>query len=351
MRAVRNPLVNAPSAKPILSVRRLRVEYPAARDWPWSSAATIHAVDDVHFNLHPGEALGILGDAGCGKSTLARALVGLQPIEGGGIVLDDRDLARLDAPGWRPVRRDLQLVFQDASASLDPRLTVADSVAEPLETLCSELDVDARAARIQQMLERLGLPLAIAPKRPHELTASECQRVALARALVVQPRVLVCDEPVSALEPHERRRVLDVLDELRRETRLATVLVTRDPSLVREECHRVLVMYLGRVMEQGSSEELFAQPRHPYTRALVTGAPIEGEAPDPAHPPGGCVFRTRCPMADELCAREVPYLRRVGESGHAACHYVQGALDEAPLAEGIVGKPRRAVIGDGPQLS
>ena len=341
-------------SRPLLSVRRLTIEFPLAGAWPWSRDGLLRAVDDLHFDLHAGEALGIVGESGCGKSTLARALVGLQASSAGGIVLDGRDLARLDEKGWRPIRREIQMVFQDPLASLDPRMTVAESVEEPLIALCAELDAGARKARVAELLERVGLASELAARYPHELSGGQCQRAGIARALSVRPRVLVCDEPVSALDTAVQAQVLALLAELQREHNLALVFISHDLAVVQQLCRRVLVMYLGRVMEQATSAELFARPRHPYTRALLAAVPrvepdgsppalLEGELPSPADPPSGCVFRTRCPMADELCARETPHLRRVGEGSYAACHFVQdpaaGKLP-APMREGTVGKRR-----------
>jgi len=339
-------------ARPILSVRRLKVEYPLPGPWPWSRAGTLRAVDDVHFDLQPGETLGIVGESGCGKSTLARALVGLQRVTAGGIVLDGRDVARLDDAQWRPLRRHVQMVFQDPVASLDPRLTIAESVAEPLLALCAELDAPAREARVAQVLDRVGLA-GLGGRFPHELSGGQCQRAGIARALVARPRILVCDEAVSALDVMVQAQVLQLLAELQREEGLSMIFIAHDLAVVRDLCHRVLVMYLGRVMEQAPAAELFARPRHPYTRALLAATPgagalptpLAGELPSPADPPSGCVFRTRCPMADDLCAREAPYLRRVGERSHAACHYVQGGEPGGPgevLKEGVVGAARRS---------
>lgn len=342
--------MNVPQ-RPALTVRRLKVQHALGGPWPWSAASGVRAVDDVHFDLHHGEVLGIVGESGCGKSTLARALVGLQPVTAGGIVLGGRDVSRLDEAQWRPLRREIQLVFQDSLESLDPRFTIGQSIAEPLEWLCPELDAAARHDRVLAMLERVGLT-GMGERHPHELSGGQCQRAGIARAIVVEPRVLVCDEPVSALDAAVQTRILDLLLELRRERGLSMVFITHDLAVVRRLCDRVMVMYLGRVMEQAPCDELFAQPRHPYTRALLAAVPgarrnagaraLPGELPNPASPPGGCVFRTRCPMADDLCAREVPFLGRVGERSHAACHYVQGGADgPVLLREGTVGKPRR----------
>ena len=346
------PVPSTAPARPVLSVRRLKVEYALPGPWPWSRAGTLRAVDDVHFDLQPGETLGIVGESGCGKSTLARALVGLQPVTAGGIVLEGRDVARFDDAQWRPLRRHVQMVFQDPIASLDPRMPIAESVAEPLLALCPEMDAAAREARVAQLLERVGLA-GLGGKFPHELSGGQCQRAGIARALVARPRILVCDEPVSALDVSVQAQVLELLAELQREEGLSMIFIAHDLAVVRHLCHRVLVMYLGRVMEQAPAAELFARPRHPYTRALLAAVPgpgappvpLAGELPSPADPPSGCVFRTRCPMADDLCAREMPYLRRVGERSHAACHYVQGGeagtADEI-LKEGVISAPRRS---------
>ncbi|MGQ0586123.1 MAG: oligopeptide/dipeptide ABC transporter ATP-binding protein [Gammaproteobacteria bacterium] len=338
--------------KPVLSVRRLTIDHHPAGRWPWSRAGLLRAVDDVHFDLQAGEALGIVGEAGCGKTTLARALVGLQDTNSGGMVLDGKDLSHLDDLHWRPLRRDIQMVFQDPVASLDPRMTIARSVEEPLRSLSPELDAAARAARVLELLARVGLGEA-ANRYPYELDAGQCQRAGIARALAVKPKVLICDEPVSALDAATRAQVLDLLNQLQREQRLALVLISRDLTVIQQACRRVLVMYLGRVMEQTTAEELFARPRHPYTRALLASMPgaepgrhpvaLDGEMPDPLDPPSGCVFRTRCPMADDVCARDTPHLRKVGEGAYAACHFVQDPSEGAPLLkEGSVSARRPA---------
>jgi oligopeptide transport system ATP-binding protein len=340
--------------RPILSVRRLTIEHHLVGPWPWSHPGLLRAVDDLHFDLHAGEALGIVGESGCGKSTLARALVGLQDTAAGGIVLDGQDLARLDAKGWRARRRDIQMVFQDPVASLDPLMTIAESIEEPLRALCPELDAAARQARVTELLQRVGLG-ELGARYPHELSGAQCQRVGIARALSVKPRVLVCDEPASALDNVVQAQVTELLAELQREQDLALIFISHDLAVVQKLCKRVLVMYLGCVMEQATAEELFKRPRHPYTRALlasVPGAepgrdpvPLEGELPNPLDPPSGCVFRTRCPMADELCARETPHLRKVGEGSYAACHFVQDPSadgGEPTLREGTVSKKRPA---------
>ncbi len=288
----------------------------------------MRAVEDLHFDLAPGETLGVLGESGCGKTALARALAGLQGIGGGGVVLAGRDLAK---SGWSGSRRRIQMLFADPRDSLDPRLAVAQSIAEPLESLCPELGETARATRIADALERCGVP-GLAERRPPELTDADCQAVCLARVLAVRPDVLVCDEPERVLGAPQREDLVARIRDVQIERGLAVVMTSARPEVLSALCQRVLVMSLGRVLEQGEVTEMFARPRHPYTRALLA-TDLQGERPDPSNPPSGCVFRTRCAMADELCSRETPYLRRVSESGHAACHYVHGAADEESVGE------------------
>lgn len=321
---------------PLLAVRRLKVQYPLPGRWMWSLAGAVRAVDGVDFNLHAGETLGIVGESGCGKSTLARTLIGLQPAASGSIAYAGQDLTRLSEEQWRPLRRDIQMVFQDPLASLDPRMTIGNIVAEPLEALCPELGREERAARVVEMLERVGLSRSHLNRYPHEFSGGQCQRVGIARALVVRPKLLICDEPVSALDVSVQAQIVNLLSDLQRDYGLAMIFIAHDLAVVRHISRRVMVMYLGRVMEQAGRDELFATPMHPYTRALLAAVPaadpaeakmrsrrlLDGEIPDPAHPPPGCVFVTRCPMADQYCNRDVPLLRRVGHGGYAACHYV-----------------------------
>ena len=314
-------------------MRRLRVEFPPPRDWPWARHGSVQAVEDVHFDLAPGETLGILGEAGCGKTTLARALAGLQAVNTGGIVLGDRDLART-AGGWKPARRRIQMLAADARDSLDPRFTAVQCVLEPLEALRPDLDAAARESLALATLAELSAG-ELGGRKPPELSDDECRSVCLARALAVDPDVLVCDEPATALGAPAREDLLERLRSRQRERGLAVVFTAAEPQLLAPLCERLLVMSLGRVLEQGAALEMLADPRHPYTRALVGGT-LEGENPDPSNPPSGCVFRTRCAMADELCARETPYLRRVSEGGHAACHYVHGTADAESVGEARV---------------
>lgn len=322
-------------ASPLLAVRRLSVRYPLPRYLPWRDRRYARAVDGIDFNLEAGETLGIVGESGCGKSTLARALAGLQPIASGAVHFEGQDLAGLSRKQWRPLRRDIQMVFQDPVASLDPRMGIARSVEAPLIALYPELSASDRTIRVNAALERVGLDPALGKRRPHEFSGGQCQRVGLARALVVQPKLLICDEPVSALDVSVQAQVINLLAELQKELGLGVIFIAHDLAVVRQLCQRVLVMYAGRVMEQGAREPLFGRPVHPYTQQLMAAMPGEdgalptasasedGEPPDLSVPLLGCAFRTRCPIADNYCGRVTPSLRRTGEGleHYAACHF------------------------------
>jgi oligopeptide transport system ATP-binding protein len=328
-----------PARDPLLLVRKLNVHYTLAPSLPWHKPIKIRAVEGVHFDLDAGETLGVVGESGCGKSTLARALVGLQPVASGAVQLSGRDLTRLDDAGRRALRRDIQLVFQDPLASLNPRMTIGEILAEPLRNLCPELDADARWQRITGMLKRVGLdPVQHLRRFPHEFSGGQAQRIGIARALVLQPKVLVGDEAVSALDVSIRKQIIELLMGLQRELGLAIVFIAHDLAVVRQISDRVMVMYLGRVMEHAPVDDLFDRPRHPYTRALISAVPIpdpdrerqrqriivSGDVPSAADPPSGCVFRTRCHYVQDRCAREVPSLRRLrGGTTGAACHYAE----------------------------
>lgn len=333
-------------SKPLLSVRQLRVHYHLRATWGWRMHQSIKAVDHVNFDLHAGQTLGVAGESGCGKSTLARALIGLQPITSGSICYRDKELTRLNRSGWHNMRRQMQMVFQDPLASLNPRLTIGESVAEPLSNLCPEISAAERRRRACAMLERVGVSEALSNRYPHEFSGGQCQRVSIARALVVEPQLLICDEPVSALDVSIQAQVINLLKDLQRDLNLAMIFISHNMSVVRQLSHQVMVMYLGKIMEHGSREALFARAGHPYTHALFSAVPIpspererlrrrivlNGDPPSPLSPPSGCVFRSRCPWAVERCARETPPLRRISSLHAVACHYAGEIGHTQPFA-------------------
>ena len=307
------------SAAPLLSVRGLCVDYGARR--------VLHGVG---FDLARGETLALVGESGSGKSTLARALAGLLDVAEGSARFDGVELLALRPRQWRPLRRRLQLVFQDPSSSLDPRLRVATIVAEPL-AIHAHVPRAGRGAKVDELLAQVGLAPELAARWPHQLSGGERQRVGLARALALDPELLLLDEPVSSLDVSVQAQILNLLASLRSERGLAYLLIAHHLGVVRQLADRVAVLFAGRLVEEAPSESLFAAPLHPYTRALLAAAPrpvagqlpraigaAAGEAP-PA--PGGCAYRLRCPIASARCAREVPALRELASGQRAACHH------------------------------
>lgn len=317
---------------PLLVVRRLTVRYPQPRLFPWRRRYWRNVVDGIDFNLHAGETLGIVGESGCGKSSLARALLGVQPIASGAAIFKGTDLAQLDRKQWKPLRREIQMVFQDPLASLDPRMRVGKIIEQPLAALRPDIDKAERPRRIAAALERVGLGAGDMQRHVHEFSGGQCQRIGLARALVVEPKLLVCDEPVSALDVSVQAQVINLLADLQRELGLAMLFIGHDLAVVRQISTRVLVMYAGTVMEQGPRERLFTQPMHPYTQALMAAVPgsrppdplLRAERQPPAGNPGltlGCRYRDRCALADDYCGQAIPALRRTAPDHFAACHF------------------------------
>ena len=323
------------SAAPLLSVRELKVHFPMrAGGILRPRHIALKAVDGVSFDLGAGEALGIVGESGCGKSTLARAVLKLIPATAGRIVWLGQDLTHLDDGAMRPHRRDIQVVFQDPLASLDPRMTVGDIVAEPLRSLRPELAKSEVRERVRTMLQTVGLTPEMINRYPHEFSGGQCQSIGIARAMVVEPRLIICDEPVSALDVSIQAQIINLLRRLQRDFGLALIFISHDLSIVRHVSQRVMVLYLGRVMELADRDDLYAAPRHPYTQALISAVPLPdpdrerqkpklnlaGDLPSPIDPPSGCPFRTRCPRASELCAHQMPALEE--DAGHfTACHH------------------------------
>ena len=291
----------------------------------------VQAVADVTISLAPGEAVGLVGESGSGKTTVGRLLLGLLPPTAGRVTFDGTDLSRTDRTSLRRLRRRMQIVFQDPSSSLDPRRRVGAQIADGLaiHRLASPAQ---RAERVHALLQEVGLAPEHAQRYPHEFSGGQRQRIGIARALATGPDFLVADEPVSALDVSVQAQVLALLADLRMRRHLTLLFISHDLPVVRHLCGRVVVMYLGRVMEEGPTAEVFARPRHPYTRALLSATPrldaaqrrqrilLAGDPPSPSDPPSGCVFRTRCPHALPACAEAVPALRPTGAEAHrAAC--------------------------------
>ncbi len=321
--------------EPLLSVRDLQVHFPVLpQGGLFRKARTLRAVDGVSFDLQPGETLGVVGESGCGKSTLARGILGLVPPAGGSVRLKGEELVGLSRREMRDRRRLMQMIFQDPLASLDPRMTVGQIIAEPLQTFEPRLGREARRQKVQEMMERVGLLPNQINRYPHEFSGGQCQRIGIARALIVRPEMIICDEPVSALGVSIQAQVVNLLMDLQREFGVALIFIAHDLSVVEHISHRVMVMYLGRVAELSDSDTLYQHPRHPYTRALIDAVPIpdpaierakrevslRGDLPSPLDPPGGCAFRTRCPKAHPRCADEVPILRELEPGRWVACH-------------------------------
>jgi oligopeptide transport system ATP-binding protein len=318
------------SAEPLLSVRGLSVSYRVTHG---GRTATLRAVDDASFELAAGETLGIVGESGSGKSSLARALLRLVPHAAGSARFRGQDLLQLSGRELQRTRRHLQMIFQDPFASLDPRMTVADIIGEPLTVFEPRLARPTREARVLAMMSAVGLLPEHLRRFPHEFSGGQAQRIGIARALILGPELVVCDEPISALDVSIKSQIANLLRDLQAKMQLALLFIAHDLAAVRFSCDRVLVLYLGRVMEIAPRAVLFGGPSHPYTRALLQAAPmpdpararlrrtplLAGEIPSPLSPPSGCVFRTRCPWAIDRCASEVPTQREVGGS-LVACH-------------------------------
>jgi len=308
-------------SRTLLALHQLRVWFPVGEGL-FARKRFLRAVDGVDLELREGEALGIVGESGCGKSTLARAILRLVPITSGQVVWLGRAIEAESVAAMRPLRRDLQIVFQDPLASLDPRMTVGEIVAEPLRIHAPQMSRAERRAAVTEMLARVGLPADVVNRYPHEFSGGQCQRIGIARAMVLRPKLLVCDEPVSALDVSIQAQIVNLLQDLKREFGMSILFVSHNLAVVRRLCDRVIVLYLGKPVEVASTESLYLAPSHPYTRGLLSAVPIPdpdlqpsrlgatlgGELPSPLSPPSGCVFRTRCPQAIERCAQETPML-------------------------------------------
>lgn len=324
---------------PLLHVEDLRVTFNirSEGDMPWTPPRQLHAVNGVSFDLQPGETLGIVGESGCGKSTLARAIIRMVQATGKVLWMGETDLLALSKPQMMKYRSEIQMVFQDPLASLNPRMTIGQIIAEPLRTHHPELSNAEVKKRVKEIMEKVSLLPNQINRYPHEFSGGQCQRIGIARALIVQPKLIICDEPVSALDVSIQAQVINLLMKLQKEMGLTLIFIAHDLSVVKHISNRIMVLYLGRVMEVAVSDRLYQHPSHPYTKALISSVPIpdpvaerakktillEGDLPSPFAPPSGCVFRTRCPKAQSVCADKVPELTSVnGVDNHdIACHF------------------------------
>ncbi len=317
----------------LLEVKNLKKTFPISGGM-FAKKQTLIAIEDISFSLKKGETLGIVGESGCGKSTLGRCILQLLEPDNGQVVWLGDDLTKLSWRNMRSKRKDLQIIFQDPLASLNPRLTVGEIISDPLRALMPELNQKQRKEKVLKMMEAVGLLPEMISRFPHEFSGGQAQRIGIARALITEPKLIVCDEPVSALDVSVQAQILNLLRDIKDEFGLTLIFISHDLSVVRHVSDRIMVLYLGRMVELAPSGELYDDPRHPYTKALLKAVPIpdpikarertikglEGEIPSPINPPSGCTFRTRCPIAIDKCAKQRPKIESIGRGRLIACH-------------------------------
>jgi oligopeptide transport system ATP-binding protein len=330
-------------AEPLLDVRDLVKHFPIRRGALGREVGRVRAVDGVSFSIQPGEVLGLVGESGCGKTTTGRCVLRLIEPSSGEIRFDGRDITKLPKREMRALRREMQIVFQDPYSSLNPRLTVGSMLREAI-TIHKLAEGAAVGARVAELLTLVGLSPDHARRYPHEFSGGQRQRIGMARALAVRPRLIVADEPVSALDVSIQAQIINLLRDLQRRMNLTYLFVAHDLSVVEHISDRVAVMYLGRIVEQSPSADLYRAPAHPYTQSLWSAIPIpdpkrrsrrivlKGDVPSPAHPPSGCRFHPRCFMAQAVCAEKDPVLREVRPGHWAACHFAEQALEQGSSA-------------------
>ena len=323
----------------IIEVRDLVKHYPVTRGVVFKKTiGHVKAVDGVSFELKAGETLGVVGESGCGKSTLARVLMNLEKPTGGQVLYKGQDISKLSGGALRRLRRQIQLVMQDPYTSLNPRMTVGDLIGEPFEIHSEVAPRGSRRSKVKELLDLVGLNPEHINRYPHQFSGGQRQRIGIARALALRPEVIVCDEPVSALDVSIQAQVMNLLEKLQAEFGLSYVFIAHDLSVVRHLSDRVAVMYLGKMVEIGTEDEIYERPTHPYTQALLSAVPVpdptvreskaiirlQGDVPSPVSPPSGCRFRTRCWKAQDICAQEVPLLQiRPGSDHPSACHFAE----------------------------
>ncbi len=336
---VHDPAAGSDDPDVVLTVRNVRKYFPLTQGIVFQrTIGHVKAVDGVSFELRKGETLGIVGESGCGKSTLGRLLMGLESPTEGSIKLLGHEMAGLKPSQLRALRRDIQIVLQDPYSSLDPRMTVGDIVGEPFDIHPEALEGRERRKVLQELLDVVGLNPDHINRYPHQFSGGQRQRIGIARALSLKPKVIVCDEPVSALDVSVQAQVVNLFERLQDEFGLSYVFIAHDLSVVRHISDRVMVMYLGKAVEIGNEDQIYGEPTHPYTQALLSAVPVpdprmkgrrdhivlEGDVPSPANPPSGCRFRTRCWKAEDICAEEEPLLQIRASADHpSACHFAE----------------------------
>jgi oligopeptide/dipeptide ABC transporter ATP-binding protein len=351
---------DAPTAggEPLVRVQDVYKHFPLTRGVIFRKQfGAVHAVDCVSFDIREGETFGLVGESGCGKSTLARLITRLHVPTAGSVLFEGRDISRLGRSELKPLRRDLQMIFQDPYSSLNPRKTVGSIIAEPFAIHGLLTGAGERKRAVQDLMEQVGLNPEHYNRFPHEFSGGQRQRIGVARAIALKPRLIVADEPVSALDVSIQAQILNLLKDLQRELNLTIVFIAHDLSVVRYMCDRIAVMYLGKIVEFADSEQLYAHPRHPYTGALMSAVPVPapgttlrrkgrvlgGDVPSPTNPPAACRFHTRCPKCQELCTLEEPLLEPKDGGNIAACHF---PLTDTEVAERSP-RPADAVPGTG----
>ncbi len=319
----------------LLSVQDLKKYFPIKDGIIFSrTVGNVHAVDGLTFDIYKGETLGLVGESGCGKSTTGRTILQLQRATSGKVLFNGQDLTQLTGNDLRAIRKDLQIIFQDPYASLDPRMSVAQLIGEPMR-IHKINSGEARTQRVKELMELVGLNPAFINRFPHEFSGGQRQRIGIARALALQPKMIVCDEPISALDVSVQAQVVNLLEDLQSQMGLTYLFIAHDLSMVRHISNRIGVMYLGVIVELAERNELYDEPLHPYTQALLSAVPypdpfveesrqriiLEGDVPSPINPPSGCRFRTRCRFAKDICAKERPEFKEYKPGHFAACHF------------------------------
>lgn len=325
------------ASESILKIKNLTKHFPVKRASIFEPKRYLQAVDEVSFTIAPGETLGVVGESGCGKSTLAKTIARLYSSTSGQIFYNKQDITHLKSKGLKDIRRDIQYVFQDPYESLNPRHTIQAILEEPF-VIHTELTAEERLLKVNDLLKKVGLPSSALSKYPHEFSGGQRQRIGIARAIALKPKILICDEPVSALDVSVQSQIINLLMDLKEDLNLAIIFIAHDLAVVKHISDRIMVMYLGRVVEIANTDQLFETPTHPYTQFLIDAIPIpdpnrkknkrriKGELPSPINPPQGCRFQTRCPYATDECIENDPELISTDDTHHVACHHKENSV-------------------------